>query len=163
MHNGFPISDCQRAKNSFHVCILFVQKYYSSQPDSADRALSSLTNFGIVVFKRYCQALQGALDVASLSSLRESSPISSQLVHQLLVCHQVPLSGPEHESFYSHLSSISQIEVPRLKFVISNKSCLPCNSFSTHSSQRVKGVDTFIGPEPIIAELRANEHWEMVG
>jgi hypothetical protein len=130
--------------------------------DSADRALSSLTNFGVAVFKRYCQALQEALDISSRSSLRESSPISSQLVHQLLVCHQVTLSGSEHESFYSHLSSMSQIEVSRLKFVVSNKYSLPCNSFSAHSSQRVKGADSFIRREPNIAELRANEQWEMV-
>eukprot|EP00804_Cyclotella_cryptica_P018056 CCRYP_008325-RE/>CCRYP_008325-RE protein AED:0.09 eAED:0.09 QI:596/0.96/0.92/1/1/0.92/26/363/4715 len=130
--------------------------------DSADRALSSLTSFGVAVFKRYCQAFQDALHIASHTSLREPSPISSQLLHQLLVSHQFTLSGSEHESFYSNLSSISQTDVATLKFVVSNNYSLPRNSFFTHSSQRVTGAESFTGPEPNISELRANEQWEMI-
>lgn len=128
--------------------------------DSADSAILSLTSFGVAVYMRYCHAKQVALGIAHRCK-SEEPPIPTTLVHSLLASQQ-QLSRSEHESFYSYLSLLSKTEVSTLKALVNDYDSLPNNKLAAHSAQRIQGADVTVIKDPTIAEMRANEQWEIV-
>lgn len=127
--------------------------------DSADSAILSLTNLGVVVHKRYCNAMQNALSIANRCTTGKP-PISPQLLWRLLASQQLSLSGSEH--LYSHLSVLSKTDVSILKACVNNQESLSESKFAANSAQRVKGADATVTKDPTLSELRANMQWEMV-
>ena len=128
-----------------------------AKTDSADRALSSLTNFGLAVFECYSQALHHVFEIAN-----QSSHMSTHLLQQLVVSQSKQPSFSEYGTFHSQISYMGQIDMAIVKSAIRNGSTLPYNSFMSHSSQRIVGADAPVGQESSFGELRANEQWEMV-
>ena len=131
--------------------------------DSADRALLSLSNFGIAVFKCYCRGLKRALSALDLIAVPDQMLMSSSLALQLIFAQQHYLPLDITESFYLQVSSLCHINISVLKLVtntLANQNNLASNFFCTHSAQRIKGAAVAEGWRATPGEYRANGQWE---
>jgi len=137
--------------------------------DSADRALSALTKFGVTALKCYFVELRRALGMLeqtenSSEMLRGEVPAKFSIALKLCFAQQ-QLPSEMIESFYLHVASFCQVNGSILKLLFDNSlSCgqqpLAGSELLTTSSQRIKGAD-FSKPWKVVpGEHRANGQWE---
>ena len=127
--------------------------------DSADRALSSLMQFGTAVFKCYAQSLQHALNILELGASQDHFSASSSIALKLIfVRPQTP-----NDVFDSLTSSLCQISSSALKLVtktLTSQLCSSSNDFCLKSVHRIIGAAMNEGWEAAPGEHRANGQWE---
>ncbi|KAL7543894.1 hypothetical protein ACHAXR_013387, partial [Thalassiosira sp. AJA248-18] len=142
--------------------------------DSADRALSALTNFGVGVLKCYFGAFQQALGcVLDGDSMQEDKNPTSKTLSVALQLFFAQSPCELTESFYSQVASLCQIDSTILKLVIhslSDQQNLGGNALLATSAQRIKGADyhhnlvskdtSSSWKEMVPGEHRANCQWE---
>jgi hypothetical protein len=124
--------------------------------DSANRALSSLTKFGMEVWRSYYGTMQLVLRTLNQTdnSLQGGDSVALQLFFAQQQ-HPADLS----ESFYSHVASLCGMNDSLISlslFPMSSKQCLAGDALVTTSAHRILGADFFKSGKVFMGERRAN-------
>ena len=137
--------------------------------DSAERALLSLTRFGINVWKSYFDAMVQVLSILDESGdvkMRDKEENNSTAAYHGALCfffaqqrHPSELSN----SFYSKVASSCQTNSFLFKLLVlslSSKSCLSGSELVATIAQRILGANFFKPRKVHRGEHRANGQWE---
>jgi len=140
--------------------------------NKAQAALSSLTNFGLAVWKQYFQSMLSLLSALDTSSDDDSMEVDGKMSkaerYSLAIqLYHAQAQNPSHltDSFFKHVSTVCKVDLSLYKLLINtvtndDQKNVGGAALATTSPQLILGANYHKQQKVFGGEHRANQQWE---